>query len=235
MGKKTKMALIIFCIVFLSLGFYVYTRYLQTQKIELAAAEFLKSVATGDTGKINAVGEALWKIKTSDKLPKSDVLDIKFHTSNFSRKWARTKAVLELRLSDNSVTVNWYELDLIKDKRNWKVIAVREAMPIASGIGGVDDIDELTGIFKEYCSALGEQNQNKSLFFLAGPARTAQERSSSRFPTGKFEQIKITPLYGTKTFAVTKASYLIDRRPVSSLISFYKTTQGWKIVAVQAL
>lgn len=226
MAKRIKVIAVIITVLITYGTFRVYTIH----KIQSSTEHFLTSVATGQTENINAVGEILWRIKSSENLPVAEVVNLKVHTMQFNRHWAKTQAVIELVVNDN-ISVNWYEVDLVNNN-GWKVISVKEGSPKLIGVKGFCNDAQAKDVFRQYLASLTEQKPD--LTHLAGQLRTASE-NIMRVPVGKIENIQLESLYGNSQFIVSKANYLVNEKPVSCIVSFYKSTKGWKIVSVQAL
>ncbi len=191
-----------------------------------ASTAFIRALASGDDVTPYCAGEVLYRIKTRET-NKAQVIGTWAQIIDRKNVFARSYVAVELMLSDKTADAGFYELDVIKTETGWKVINARETMPRPIGISRPWQKNNLA---KQYQLLFSNPRQ-----VVAGPARTAFEKT----PTPKINDVPqgITTkiIFNGSNVVVAKHSYVFQKRKVNTLAHYYKTTQGWKIVAVQAL
>lgn len=207
---------------------------------EKTADEFLCALAGGDIPEAVLVGgQVAYKLAQAreNELPRAEVTTVDTETVAASEKWARVRAIVELTLADGSPDIGWYELELI-NQDDWKIVNVRETVPMVAGRGrrvSDKDLAETRAVFERYLSlmAAGKYEQ-AAKECLAGPARRGQEAGASALGKATVikdvRDLKATALYGRDKLAVVDCRYRADERPVRVLATFWRTTQGWRVV-----
>ncbi|MCL6557717.1 MAG: hypothetical protein K6U74_02730 [Firmicutes bacterium] len=206
------------------------------------AESYVRALAGGDAGTALklSTGTAAWaasRLKESDVSVKIE--SVKCSVVASSRSWARVTVAVELTLRDGSADVGWYSLDVTKTGQEWKVVSFHEAEPDLSGVSLLvkqADVEAAKQAFQQYLDALTTGDMQSAAKHLAGPARKAQEMGAAVLGkgavVGKVEGLKAEPAWERGKEMAVRFDYSIDGRSVSVLSTFYRTTQGWKIVKV---
>ncbi|MDI6906444.1 MAG: hypothetical protein QMC81_02990 [Thermoanaerobacterales bacterium] len=218
---------------------------LSAAEAEQAAAHFLRTVSSGDVAeaKTLAAGQVAYNVAQAGKngLPKAEVVGVDTEAVAASDKWARVRATVELTLADGSPDVGFYELELVNED-GWKVVNVRETAPVVAGRGhrvSDEDLAEMRTVFERYLHLLAAGKYDQAAKeCLAGPARRGQEAGASALGKAAVikdvRNLKAAVLYGRDKLAVVDCRYRADERPVRVVATFWRTTQGWRVVGLVA-
>lgn len=213
-----------------------------TGEAEITANKFIAAVAGHDREQIEAFSSSKlsWQVLTriNDTEP-AEVIEINTKTRSQSDSWAVIDCVIETRQKD-TVDVNWYTLTLVKNS-NWQVYSAEPAGPggmIKANRKAAVDTKDVEILFAKYLDTLLEPGWNKSVTLLVGSAKSAQQMSQPALGESsiinKVENIAVVPLaYEGKTL-VARAEYIVDDRPAQVIVTFYNTSEGWRIAEIRA-
>ncbi|NMA64488.1 MAG: hypothetical protein GX964_10710, partial [Syntrophomonadaceae bacterium] len=132
---------------------------------------------------------------------------------------------------DNSIDVSWYQLNLIKDD-NWKVVSIK---PIDCPLTGVNwhinkgDVQEAQNVLDQYIVSVSDNRYGDAARYLAGPARVVHEKQKHLFKDSSvlgLQKEKIIPVWQNGKKLVAR----IEPKGTPTLLVFYKTSDGWKII-----
>lgn len=193
-------------------------------KITITSDKFIKALITDTDPEKYCIGEVLFKVKTREITP-SKVISVRSSIIDCSRKYSRVYIVAEIKLKDG-IDVGFYEAELIKDDE-WKVYALRETMPRIDSFN-LPGKPDMGSIYKEsfYQFAQGDAAP------LAGPARTSFKKLSGL--KSEITNLQTQILFNNK-LVIAQHTYNYDGRPVKVLTHYYKTSEGYKIVAIKSL
>lgn len=193
-------------------------------RITMTSDKFIKALITDTDPEESCIGEVLFRVKTREITP-SEVISVNSSVIDNSRSYARVYIIAEMKL-EGGVDVGFYEAELIKED-GWKVYALRETMPKINSFSlpGKPDVGSV------YEKSFSELSQG-DISSLAGAARTAYKQQVG--VKSKISNLQTEILFNNK-LVVAKHSYVYDNRPVKVLAHYYKTSEGYKIVAIQAI
>lgn len=204
-------------------------KYAQTHPVLETSINFITAAAAGNNTKEYST------MQTQHVAP-ARVDNIECNVLAYGGKWAKTRARVELTLADQTVDVNWYELELVKNGE-WKVSNIVKTSPVIDGFSSRlsdESLSDIKAVFNSYLMALQGANYQEAKRYLAGPAREKFEQYSpqaGKAPMFKtYSGLQVQSLWTDRKYVATKLNYLVDNRPVEITTGFYKTTQGWKIV-----
>lgn len=175
-----------------------------------------------------SVGDVLFKLHNHKGTTSAEIENLKFFLNNYNKNYAEISCQIDLKLTDSSYDVSWYDLKLI-NKDGWKVYKVEMAEPIHTSylfkINKKSDMFE--HIFKEYVKTQDIKQ------YTAGALRQNLERTESEKLTG-ITDLKMVYLYGDDKLVKFDANYKMGDRQVDNIITFYKTKEGWKMVDIRS-
>lgn len=156
------------------------------------------------------------------------------------RGWARVKATVELTLADGTADVGWYELDVMKEAGDWKVVSFREDAPDVSGwslvLGRSKDVAAVREVFAGYLDALAAGKWDEATKYLTGPAKKSMEASREVLGHGKIigkvDDLQARLIWARGKEVMVGFSYKVDGRDVDLAAVFYQTKDGWKIIEI---
>ena len=192
--------------------------------ITTTSHNFVRALITADSPEDYCRGEVLYQVKNSTLNP-AEVLDIKTIVTGNTHRYAKVYIVAEMKLQDG-VDVGFYEAELVKEDK-WEIYTLKETMPqiISFNLPTNPDIDN---IYERCIANLSEGNSE----LLAGPARTAYKSQTGI--KGEITGLQTEILYNNK-LVIAKHTYMYGERLVKVLVHYYKTSEGYKIVSIQAL
>lgn len=192
--------------------------------------KYFKALCANDIeqAKKQTTGQALWSLSNVHELPEANIEKTDTDILAGSKSWARVNTAVEIRLSDGTIDVGWYDIDLIKTKQGWKIFDIKTQVPETKlGLIVNSNMDAPKKVFEEYLNT-------PSTKYLAGAARTAQERNRVKLTPIDYKDLELAPLAGDKNYMVIKASYYTDRA-VNLCVTFYNSVDGWKIINIQQI
>lgn len=186
--------------------------------------KFIEALITDTNPEDYCTGEVLYRVSTRQTTA-SEVISVNSSVIDSSRNFARVYIIAEMRL-EAGVDVGFYEAELIKED-GWKVYALRETMPRVDSFSlpGKPDVGSV------YEKSFSELSQG-DISSLAGAARTAYKPQVG--VKGEISNLQTNVLFNNK-LVVAKHSYVYDGRLVKVLAHYYMTSEGYKIVAIQAI
>jgi hypothetical protein len=195
-------------------------------RINMTSGRFIKALITNTNPETYCIGEVLYRIKTREIAP-AEVISIETSVIDSSRNFARVYIVAEMKL-EGEADVGFYEAELIKED-GWKVYALRETMPRVNSFSlpGKPDVE---GIYEKCFSQMAQGDVS----LLAGPARTAYKSQPALSTKPEITDLQTEILYNNK-LVIAKHSYTYDQREVRVVAHYYKTSEGYKIVAIQSI
>lgn len=239
MKKEKKIVLFILLIILILSSIFAYMRFSVVHDIKDTGQGFIAALASGDIQKTKqyAGGEVAFRLANTKEIPRAQATKTKILECKGNKRWAQVKVQSEILLPDGSYDVDWYEMNMYH-KSSWKVIDLKESTPIIPSqkpmFKQTQDLQDLQATLNGYFALLikGDFVQATKKY-LAGPARRMQEQAIKNYPLKeKPRNLKITPLYGNKELIIAKVIYTLGGSQVSNIISFYKTSEGWKIVKI---
>lgn len=193
-------------------------------RITITSDKFIKALITDTDPEKYCAGEVLFKVKTREITP-SEVVSVHSSVIDSTRKYARVYIVAEMKLKDG-VDVGFYEAELIKEDE-WEVYALRETLPKINSFSYPTKPD-MGSIYEKSFSKITQGDASP----LAGPARTSYKPQVGL--KKEITNLQTEILYNNK-LVIAKHSYIYDSRPVKSIVHYYMTSDGYKIVAIQSL
>ena len=193
-------------------------------RITTTSQNFIKALITAGEPEKYCCGEVLFQVKNSQLKP-AESIDIKTMVTENTRNYAKVYIVAEMKLKDG-VDVGFYEAELLKQDQ-WKVYSLKETIPqiMSFDLPVTVNVDYT---FKKCVEDLSVGNTE----LLAGPAKTAYKVQTG--VKGEITDLQTKILYNNK-LVIAEHSYKYDGRPVKVLARYFKTTEGYKIVTIQAL
>lgn len=201
---------------------------LSNYSVQKVSKQFINALVAGDNPDQYCTGEVLYRLKTRQIVSsESEVVSVKSTVIDKSQSYARVYIVAEMKLQDG-VDVGFYEAELIKEN-GWKIYTLRETMPKMNSFSfpGKPDMDS---IYKKSFSQISKGD----ITSLAGPAKTAYRSQPALNAKAEITDLETEILYNNK-LVIAKHSYTYDQRKIKVLAHYYKTSEGYKIVAIQSI
>jgi len=213
------------------------------------ADQFLYSLTEYDieTAKELAAGTILANLSNTNRvngdLSEHMVISSKISVINENEDWAKLYAELETKdRKTGLIDVHWYEIYLLgDDESNWRVYRIEETEVLPGKEQKVlpQNIEEATKVFGQYITFLSENKYEQAGELLVGQARTAHEQTKSilsKSPVLKyFKNIIIDQLYYDGKVLISKIQYRVDGRDAVLTVSFFQTSEGWRIYNVSQI
>lgn len=177
----------------------------------------------------------------SDKDKAHVVINLKTTTLSESNSWALVQAIVESVNPQNTISVHWYNLTLLKEDI-WKIYKLEEIDPLfAPGRIEDKDVQEGEDIFAEFSRTLLEKHYQEAGTFLIGKAKNSHEQAATFLEDtviAESKQVKINSaiaLSGSENNLILRLDYQLDGRDLSVIVSYYRTSKGWKIYNVSQI
>lgn len=206
---------------------------------ERNAEQFIRYLAAQDmqNAKTLAAGSVLYNLSKDQDVPAAEITEIKVQTLAESTDWAELQVTTKLILADGDTDITWYKLNMYNDG-TWKVYQAELTGPNMAGANTMlGDMEVVETVFADYMKALAADIQ-KSIKYLAGPARRAQEMALDTLGNtrlvNEIGDLTITPLWYNNDILVCRMDYTLDGRDVKVVVTFAKC-DTWKIAKVTAL
>jgi hypothetical protein len=212
--------------------------------IEKVVEMFLTFAAKQDYEKAKemATGLVLFNISnTKTETAKAHMVsDINTSVSSADQKWSVVKAELETINPKNSINAHWFTMYLVKDGI-WKIYKVVEEDPVfVPGKINESDIENAKNVFIEFCNAVFEKRYDEAGIYLVGRAKNNHEQAGNILKDAvitdsKFKIHSVEPLSGNKKNLILNINYNLGGRDIKTIVSYYKTSRGWKIYNVSQI
>lgn len=195
-------------------------------RITITSNKFIEAVITDTNPEDYCTGEILYRVSTR-QITASEAILVKSSIIDSSRNFARVYIIAEMKL-ESGVDVGFYEAELIKED-GWKVYALRETMPRADSFNlpGKPDVGNI------YEKSFLEMSQG-DISSLAGAAKTAYKSQPALSTKPEITNLETEILYNNK-LVIAKHSYIYEQREIKVLAHYYKTSEGYKVVAIQSI
>lgn len=144
----------------------------------------------------------------------------------------------------NEHDVVFYEVKLLKEKDKWKIYHLEEKDPSfvydkSNDLVSEDKENELKNIFSEYIKKLSEGEYQKASESLIGRAKKMHNKANPALNqlnlVNEVTNLESNIIYQEEKIAISKFNYTNDNRPLSVLVYFYLTEQGWRIYNVNQI
>ncbi|OPY63699.1 MAG: hypothetical protein A4E56_00422 [Pelotomaculum sp. PtaU1.Bin065] len=160
---------------------------------------------------------------------------------SYGNDWGKAAAGVRLTLSDGTEDIGWYSMDVIKNRQGWKVISLKETVPVLSGQGlfiSQNDVSQGQKIITGYLEALTLNDLEGAKNFLAGQAKRQHEISTSvlgKAPLIKtYGNVQLRGVWEKDGLLVCRAEYHVDDREVISIVTLAEVKTGqWRIINIQ--
>lgn len=227
--RKNISAIILICAVLIA-SLALITN-LSNYTVHKTCKQFITALVEGNNPEQYCTGETLFRVKTRET-SKAEVLSISTVTLDKNKNFSRIYTEVEMLLPDKNIDIGFYEIDLIRDTE-WKVFALRETMPkIGVGIPKPSLQESINDTYREYFKKISQNDSS----CLAGPAKTAFEKQPYKAVlVGDISNLQSEIIFSGSKLVISRHDYSYDNRPVSVLVQYYLTKQGYKVVAIQSL
>lgn len=202
---------------------------LPDQAITENSEEFIVNLVENQNPEDYCLGDVLYRVATRET-PTAEVLSISSLLIDHSKTFARVYIEVEMKLPGDIIDVGFYELELIKSP-DWKVYSLRETMPRVQSFSWPQK--DISGTIEQLYIDSFYQLSKGDISSLAGAARTAYKKQPP-LKASSISDVKTEILYNNK-LVIARHSYTCDSRPVSVLVNYYDTNDGYKIVAIQSI
>lgn len=217
--------------------------------------QFITNIITNnpETAQIQATGSVLANIQKQSNLQQNNIftiVNIKVDIQKQNDHWAQGNVQVETKDSKGIVDVHWYQVYLINNNNSnsenntWLIYRIAETDADLKGIKEVGAaktsikkvVNDAQIVFNEYITCLANNQYEDAGKWLIGRARTSHQQAGNilgKAPVvSTVGEIEFTPLLAGKKDLVAKVEYVVDKRKVSLAISFYLTSEGWRIYNV---
>lgn len=193
-------------------------------RINSTSKKFIKAMIEADAPERYCCGDVLFNISNSELVP-AETIGVSATILENTRSYARVYVVAEMQMADG-IDVGFYEIMLFKDKA-WKVYSIHETLPYTISVS-LPIKPRIDGIYEKCVYQLARGDGR----LLAGPARTAYQIQDGI--QGEITNFKTKISYNNK-LVIAQHTYKYDGRDVKVLVHYYLTTDGYKVVSIQAL
>lgn len=213
------------------------------------AGHFLEALTEYDIdgAKNMTTGAILANLSNTNKIEENNseymVISKTIKVLGENKNWAKLNAEIETKNRKTGIIdVHWYEMYLaFENENNWRIYRIDEA-EIMLGINQdiqPQDKAEATKIFSQYLTLLSENKYDKAGELLVGKARTAHEQTKDILGKASvikyFKEIKLDSLYYDGKDLIAEVRYLVDGRSTALTVSFFRTSEGWRIYNVSQI
>lgn len=241
--------IIIILVMFLLSGIVLFNIYSQNSKADYEnnviedSDAFLELLLNEDYVKAQEYSLGSIKYNLANSVPSNQnkfLININSNINSVNDEFAVVNSTIEVS-GANYFNVDFLKLYLIKDNETYKVYRIEEEDPLLIEENNELDMElsEHIKVFKDYVLYLSENDFNKASKLLIGKARKAHIQTKDIIKNTKLienpSNFNIEPLYVTENNVITRTSYMNNQNVVNNLISFYKTSEGWKIYNVSQI
>ncbi|NLN49951.1 MAG: hypothetical protein GX154_12875 [Clostridiales bacterium] len=219
-----KLKSIIIMMLSLAIIFSISVFVIPDPRISITSRDFIEALITAEDPEKYCCGEVLYQVVNS-KLEPAEALNVKTIVTENTGNYAKVYIVAEMRHS-GGIDVGFYEAMLTKEDK-WKVYALKETMPQIVALNLLVE-PKINGLYEKCIADLAVGDAD----LLAGPARTAYKKQTGI--KAEITDLQTETIYNNK-LVIAKHSYKYDKRDVRVMVFYYPTTEGYKIVSVQAL
>jgi len=209
------------------------------------AKMFMTSLAHQDWQTVSSItsGKVLATIehRESSAIQPAKIVDLATNVKSSSKQWSCVQVTAETKLTGDDIDVLWYDLNLRNTDEGWKIYQATPTMPTIKGTDLINQAEPQTikaieDVFKNYLTALTQNKYQEAGKFLVGLSRQIHE--SKQYELGKspliteFKNVKATSLWNKGKIAAAHISYTVDGRETTRIVTFYKASNGWRIVDI---
>ncbi|MGB9849111.1 MAG: hypothetical protein ACPLSY_04715 [Moorellaceae bacterium] len=210
----------------------------------LAAKDFAAAAALCEGAARDAVlrGEAL-----KEKIPAGEITAEEYDATA-SGSLALVRAAVETATPDGGCDVGWFELELERMDKEWKVFSITQGRPpipredsigmklfLSRRKGAIPE--EACDAFSAYLNDLAAGRYREAARHLAGPALHAHTATGPVLGIAplfkEVSAIEWMRMAGDERTLVARASYTVDGREAAVVVTFYRTKNGWKVVEIE--
>jgi hypothetical protein len=252
MKKSIILGLVV--IVILAIGIllaYPEGRTKEESPAVITAGQFLDALIGYDVNKAKelSAGSILANLSNTNRLGENNsgyseyiVVSKTINILSENENWAKLYAEVETKdRKTGRIDVHWYEIYLIENENNWRIYRLEETEVMNGKEQKIlpQNIEDIAKVFGQYVTLLSQNKYDEAGELLIGKARTAHEQTKSFFnksPLIKYyKNINIEPLYYDGSVILAKAQYRVDGRDVVLTVSFFQTSEGWRIFNVSQI
>lgn len=214
---------------------------------EITAEEFITHAARQEIEKALEVSTGLVKYNLHNtKLISARahvVLEVNTHIVTETHDMAIAQINIESINPLNEVSMHWYEVYLLREEDSWKVYKIEEVDPLIENkhaVSSNDDTEEALLIFQGFCEKIISKDYPRAGSYLIGRAKNNHELAGNMLTNAVITEGEVTInnaksiMVGDKVM-VLKIEYSIGSKKMRSIVSYYKTSRGWKIYNVSQI
>lgn len=249
MGKKIVFGIgILLLLIICFICLYLTDKANEENRTVETAEQFLDALVVCDINKAKGLsaGSVLANLsnnKGKGNLSEHKVISKTVYVISENKKWAELNAELETKDQKTSaVDVHWYKIHLVNnDENNWRVYRIKEieALPGKEQRLNNLDLEEATKVFSQYLALLSQNKYDKAGELLIGKAKTVHEQTKLILGTAPvikyYKNIELDLLYYDGKLLITEVQYRVDGRNTSTVVSFSRTSEGWRIYNVSQI
>lgn len=208
--------------------------------------EFLRALTEEKTEKAMemSVGSVRYSITNNKnkKKGKYTVIDINSEIESSNDNLNIVNSIIEIKNKESGeIDVGFLRVYKIKRDDNFKVFRVEDIEPILdSDINNNDkELDNIKSSFISYIKYLENNKYKKAGRFLIGQAKKAHNQTMKLIKDTKLienpRDFKTEITYFNTRNAIANCSYFNNDKKITAVVSFYKTSEGWKIYNVSKI
>lgn len=252
MKKSIILGLVV--IVILAIGIllaYPEGRTKEESPAVITAGQFLDALIGYDVNKAKelSAGSILANLSNTNRLGENNsgyseyiVVSKTINILSENENWAKLYAEVETKdRKTGRIDVHWYEIYLIENENNWRIYRLEEAEILPGKDQKIipQNIEDIAKVFGQYVTLLSQNKYDEAGELLIGKARTAHEQTKSFFDKSPlikyYKGINIDPLYYDGKVVIARIQYRVDGRDVVLTVSFFQTSEGWRIFNVSQI
>lgn len=252
MKKRLLMLLAFWMFLFLLVGsgcLNPSVRATSENEAELTAKEFVGFMARQEIEKAREISTGLVKYNLYNAKPIAAkahmVLEIDTKIKAESPDMAIVYTNIETINPLNEVSKHWYMVYLINQNEDWKVYKIEEGDPIIehknkNAVISEEDIEEAVLVFQKFCAKIINNNYSGAGSYLIGIAKNNHELVGNILNNTLTTEGPViihnakSIMTGDKVM-VLKIEYSLGDKEMVSVVSFYKTSRGWKMYNVSQI
>jgi len=230
--------------LFLLISAYQLNEIVRVNNANKKSKLFLEALIQGDYDEAEklSLGEVKFNIATNkEKKFDSLIIDVDTRVLDINKNFSVVEAIIEYYL-EKELNLAALRLYMVNDENKYKVYKIEEINPYFKRSFIKINNEDKTAIencFTNYVRGIANKDYNESSKYLIGRAKTAHNATSELI---KNTNLIVEPkdfssryIYGNRNNVVMQFEYTNNNRKVISVVSFYKTAEGWKIYDVSQI
>lgn len=242
--KKNKVYISIFLIISIVFLGFQFLNNIKSKEILNTTTKFFEAVVDNDVDKAKtlALGQVLFNISTNKKADKEEhkTLNIKPYLEQKTQQWSIVNIKIETSNINGISDVHFYKVKLIKVIKDWKIVSLSEIEPFIEKGFSYEKVSEkeLVDQFNRYLISLKDKEYDEAGKYLISLAKNSHESTKDILSKTNLiteidiNKVELRIISKSKNQVTAKVRHTLNGKDIENIVSFYKTSQGYKIYGI---